>query len=282
MRPVLKWAGGKHRLAPKICAAFRGPCEGTYFEPFVGSASVFLHRKAAGKLAGPAVLSDANAKLMAVYQALRDDVRGVLAALDALPSDDWQERYYEVRAAFNAGPFEGPEHAARLLWLNRAGFNGLYRENRKGEYNVPVGRYERLALPQAEAFLAVSELLQGVELLAASFHEVLAQAGPADQVYCDPPYVPLTATANFTAYCKQPFGHDEQLALGRHAEWAAARGATVVLSNHDLAIVRESLYPTSRGFRHVARPQVTRAISRSAASRGKVGEILAAIGPLAA
>jgi DNA adenine methylase len=279
MKPILKWAGGKARLAQQIGDAFGEPCSGTYFEPFVGSAAVFLHLKAAGRVRA-AVLSDANDKLVAVHRAVRDDVEGLLAAIRTLPTDDWRERYYEVREAYNEGPFDGVVHAARFLWLNRAGYNGLYRENRKGEFNVPCGSYSALRLPDAEHFRAVSRLLQDTEIRAASFEEVLGAAGPGDHVYCDPPYVPLSATACFTGYCSSPFDLREQRALALAARRAAFNGATVVLSNHDLPVVRNELYPPSSGFRHVARPRVARAISRGA--RGRVDEVIAAIGPMAA
>ncbi|HMV65403.1 MAG TPA: Dam family site-specific DNA-(adenine-N6)-methyltransferase [Myxococcota bacterium] len=279
MKPLLKWAGGKARLAPLISEAFPGPCRGVYYEPFVGSGAVFLHRRAAGEVTR-AVLSDANPKLVAFHAAIRDDVDGVIAALDRMPLERWQDRYYEVRDAFNAGPHVGAEHAARFLWLNRAGFNGLYRENRSGEFNVPCGRYASLRMPAPEALRAVSALLAGVELRASPFGEILPMASVGDQVYCDPPYVPLTATAAFTAYCKDPFGLDEQQELARSAMRAAFRGAQVVLSNHDLPLVRDELYPESSGFKHVARPQVTRAISRDVTSRKAITEVIASIGPL--
>lgn len=276
MKPVLKWAGGKARLAAQIAEVFDGPCEGTYYEPFMGSGAVFLHLRAAGRV-GRAVLSDANPKLVAVHTAVRDRVDDLLEELRRLPSDDWRERYYEVRDAYNRGPFAGPAHAARFLWLNRAGYNGLYRENRKGEYNVPRGSYAALKLPDEAHFRAVSGLLQGVVLRTASFEEVLREAGTGDHVYCDPPYVPLTPTANFTGYCSLPFDIPEQKRLAWFARRAAFAGATVVLSNHDTPVVRHELYPERTGFRHVARPRVARAISRGA--RGSAPEVIAAIGP---
>ncbi len=281
MRPILKWAGGKARLAPSICKAFEDPCQGTYYEPFAGGLAVFLHRKTLGHV-GQAVLTDVNPKLIAVHRAVQTDVEGLLEALGRLPGgEDWRDRYYEVREAYNAGPWEGTPHAARFLWLNRAGFNGLYRENRSGRFNVPVGRYARLSFPSPEAFREVSRLLQGAEIRVADFRDVLAEAGEGDQVYCDPPYVPLGGTASFTAYAKAPFGIEEQRALAIAAREAALRGARVVLSNHDVPLVRRDLYPKSRGFEHVARPRVTRPISRKAAGRkDRVTEVIAAIGPL--
>lgn len=279
MRPILKWAGGKARLAPAICDAFGASCEGTYFEPFCGSGAVFFHRRATG-MVSKAVLADANPKLVALHCAVRDDVEGLLDAVQRLPKEDWRERYYEVRDAFNEQPWDGLDNAARFLWLNRAGFNGLYRENRKGDFNVPVGRYSKLSFPSPEHFRTISRLLQGVELVVADFRDILARAGEGDHVYCDPPYVPLSETASFTGYCKEPFGFDEQRALAASARKAAFKGARVVLSNHDLPVVRNELYPPHGGFDHVSRPRVARAISRKALGRVPAGEVIAAIGPL--
>ena len=227
MRPLLKWAGGKSRLAEQIAGVFGGPCAGTYFEPFLGSASVFLYLKSHG-LVERAVLADVNPKLIEVHLAVRDQVDNVLAAFADLPSDDWRERYYDVREAYNEGPWSGPEHAARFFWLNRAGFNGLYRENRRGLFNVPVGSYKRLNLPSRERFHAVSEQLKDAELITASFEDVMRRAGPEDHVYCDPPYVPLSATASFTGYSSSPFGLNEQRGLAKCAQDAGERGARVV------------------------------------------------------
>ncbi|MCB9682949.1 MAG: Dam family site-specific DNA-(adenine-N6)-methyltransferase [Alphaproteobacteria bacterium] len=279
-RPLLKWAGGKSRLAELIDSAFEVPCRGTYLEPFIGSAAVYLHRRAAGSVEGDAVLGDANPKLVAMHEAVRDVVDDVLAELATLPDVEYRDVYYEVRDAFNAGPHHGPRHAARFLWLNRAGFNGLYRENRAGAFNVPVGRYKAVSVPDEAAFRRVSDLLQGTEFVSGSFEEVLRRAGRHDQVYCDPPYVPLTQSAAFTAYCKSPFGLREQRELALEAQRAAFRGAQVVLSNHDLPLVRDVLYPTSAGFRVVARPEVSRAISRDVQGRKPILEVIASIGPL--
>ena len=275
-KPLLKWAGGKSRLAVDICEAFREPCSGTYFEPFVGSAAVFLDRRARRRI-GKAVLSDVNSKLVETHRAVRDDVDGVIRALERIGTANWRERYYDVREAYNTGPWDGPDHAARFIWLNRACFNGLYRENRHGGFNVPIGSYTRLAIPEPAQFWEVSRLLQGVELVAGGFAAVLDRVRPGDQVYCDPPYVPLTATANFTGYSKEPFGPNEQMSLAQEAVRIGALGATVVLSNHDTPYVREHLYTDVAGFR-VSRIDVSRAISRDGASRRPVGEVIAAIG----
>ena len=278
MKPILKWAGGKARLAPAISEAFTERCSGTYIEPFIGSAAVFLHRHVNEEVSN-AVLADINPKLIAVHKAIRDDLDDVLEILRSMPREDYEPHYYGVREAFNAGPHSGPLHASRFIWLNRACFNGLYRENKKGSFNVPVGRYKKVSLPPPAAFRAVSAALQATELVVADFREVMKRAGNGDQVYCDPPYVPLTATANFTGYAKGAFADTEQRALAYLARRAAVKGATVVLSNHDTPYVVDDLYTTNDGFQHVARPRVTRAISRAASSRKGVGEVIAAISP---
>jgi DNA adenine methylase len=279
VKPLLKWAGGKSRIAVDIERAFGERCSGTYYEPFVGSAAVYLYRRDR-MLCGRAVLSDVNAKLVETHRAIRDDPDAVIQAIAALPQVNWKEQYYSVREAYNHGPWVGPEHAARFIWLNRAGFNGLYRENRHGQFNVPAGSYSRLTIPEPSAFWEVSRMLQGVELMVGGFAAVMERAGPNDHVYCDPPYVPLSETACFTAYSKEPFDLQEQAELARLARLAAARGARVVLSNHDVPVVRDELYAERHGF-SLHGQQVHRAISRNGADRKAVPEVIAAIGPLA-
>ncbi len=279
MRPVLKWAGGKSRLAPEIDAAFDGVVEGLWVEPFLGSAAVYLYMRARGRVRR-ALLSDANEKLIATHRSIRDDVDGVLNAVGKLPHEPgWESSYEGIRERYNRGPFSGPDHAARFLWLNRAGYNGLYRENRLGRFNVPCGRYPALSFPSADHFRTVSALLADAEIRCDDFDAILRVAGEGDAVYCDPPYVPLSETASFTGYHASPFGAAEQERLALAARRAAMAGAVVVLSNHDLPAVRNDLYAPSLGFEHVARPRVARAISRSAATRAPVHEIIARIGP---
>ncbi len=280
MKPLLKWAGGKHKLAATIAEAFDGPSKGTWVEPFLGSGAVFLHGRAEGHIVGEAILADLNPKLIAFHTAIRDAVDDVLAEVEALPKEDWRDRYYAVREDFNNGPWYGPAHAARLLWLNRAGFNGLYRENRQGRYNVPRGSYKTVRIPAEDHLRAVAKALEGTELIAGGFEEVMRRAGRGDQVYCDPPYVPLNRSADFTAYCNGGFDMAAQRDLALEAMRAAFRGATVVLSNHDLPVVREQLYRSSEGFVIKARPAVGRSISRSVVSRKPIHEVIARVGPL--
>lgn len=270
MRPIIKWAGGKSKLAVQV-AELLGPISGTYFEPFLGGAAVFLHLRSQG-FEGKAVLADTNARLINMYEILRADCAGLLDELHELPKDDWRERYYDMRDRFNGTPFKA-ESAALFLWLNRHCFNGLYRENKAGKFNVPIGKYKTINFPSEERFYEVSEALQGTIILHASFDTVIGIAGPNDVVYCDPPYVPLNVTAKFTNYTKDGFSFDDQKALTAEASAAAQRGARVVLSNHDLPVVRE-MYSEFE----ITSLKAKRSISRKGSSRKPVGEVLAVAG----
>lgn len=277
-RPPFKWAGGKARLAARIATTFQGTCRGTYFEPFLGAGAVFLRLSALGRLTAPhaAVLSDLNGKVVEVHRVLRDDVDGLIQALKRLPFEDWAARYYDVRTAYNAGPHEGPAHAARFIWLNFAGFNGLYRENKKGGFNVPVGQHSTFRLPSEARLRAVAGLLNGVELRTASFEAVMAEAKQGDWVYCDPPYLPLPGKKSFTSYVSGPFGEREHHRLAEASLAAAQRGAHVVLSNHDVDATC-NLYPEEWGFQRGDSFPVQRRIS--CGTRGHVDELLLEIGP---
>lgn len=279
MKPLLKWAGGKHKLAPRIARAFPWPCKGTYYEPFVGSASVFLHLRAEG-LVERAVLADVNGRLIDMYRAVQQEPQAVVDALATMPEiqgPTWPEPYYQVREDFNAGG-EGALQAARLLWINRTCFNGLYRVNQSGRFNVPVGKNHTMLPPRVERIFEVCRALRGVDLVHAPFSEVLPEAGPGDFVYCDPPYVPDRASQGFTSYARADFGLEDQHELAACAQAAGERGAVVVLSNHDLPIVRDELYTSDRGFEIVERFGVRRSIGRDVATRGHAQELLARIG----
>lgn len=266
--PLLKWPGGKSRLADRILSSFVFS-SGRWVEPFLGSASVFLSGASSGRI-GAALLSDRNARLIGFHQAVRDRPGDLLEALSQLPKIPDEAAYYHVRDQFNeATEPSDPEQAARLLWLNKSCFNGVYRENRAGKFNVPFGRYSKISLPTSEHVLRVSGLFSGIEIRCADYAEILAGCGNGDRVYCDPPYLPATSSPGFTAYSSGGFSMDDQVSLAALSSGAAIRGASVVLSNHDVPIVAE-LYPPDRfSIEHI---QVHRSVSRGA--RGRVGEVI--------
>lgn len=261
-KPVLKWAGGKRRLVPEILRELPLRMD-TFYEPFVGGGAVFFALAAEGRFRR-AVLSDRNPDLICVYEAIRDDVERVIAALRSLRYSE--EEYYRIRSA---RPRSAVRRAARIIYLNRTGYNGLYRVNRSGEFNVPFGRYVRPKICDAENLRAVAETLRGVEVRVADFEEVVASAGSDDAVYFDPPYVPVSATSSFTAYHSETFGAPEHQRLARVFTELAERGVPVVLSNSNTPETR-LLY---KGFRS-REVLVRRPINSDARRRGPVSELL--------
>ncbi len=261
---MLKWAGGKGRLLPELLA--RLPASfGAYHEPFVGGGALFFALVGAGRL-GRVYLSDANAALIDVYLALRDDVEGVIAALRHHRYE--RDHFYRVRAQ-QPEELSLPERAARVIYLNKTCYNGLYRENSTGQFNVPFGRYVNPTICDEPNLRAAAAALQGVDISRRRFDSVLDYAKPGDFVYFDPPYVPLSSTANFTSYDRAGFGPDDQRQLRDVFAELGRRGVRAMLSNSDTPFVRE-LYA---GF-HVEQVLAARAVNSKASGRGKVAEVL--------
>jgi DNA adenine methylase len=263
--PFLKWAGGKRQLLARILDSVPERM-GTYFEPFVGGGAVFFGLVARGRRFRRAVLGDANEELIRCYTAIRDDVGAVIRVLGRHRYD--RDLYYEVRAR-DPGTLSDASRAARLIYLNRCGYNGLYRVNRKGQFNVPFGRYKDPVICDAPRLRAAALALADVKLVHGDFERTLRGAGSGDFVYLDPPYVPLSPTSSFTAYAKTPFDAAEQARLARVLRDLGAREVRALLSNSDCLETRQ-LYDEL-----VSEPvPVRRAINSVAAGRGSVGELL--------
>lgn len=271
-KPFLKWAGGKGKLAPLIIE--RAPKRiARYHEPFLGGGAVFFALQEAG-LVGEASLADSNADLMATYTAVRDDVGGVIAALGEL-SEEYLSRessrrglyYYEVR---NQRRLRRPDRkAARLLFLNKTCYNGLYRVNSKGHFNVPHGRYVRPTILDSERLREASASLAGAELRAEDFVDACARAQPGDFVYLDPPYQPLSATSAFTKYTGADFGFADQERLRDTFDDLTARGVPALLSNSSHPDIEE-LY---REY-GMDRVPMGRAINSNGRGRAPIDELL--------
>jgi len=293
LRPLLKWAGGKRQLLPQLRRFY--PREfNRYIEPFFGSGAVFFDLHAAGHLRERrAVLIDSNADLIGCYETVRDDPNEVARELDALAdahTRDGRSLYYKVRdERFN--PLrdrlrEGdgriaytPALAAMLIYLNRTGFNGLYRVNARGAFNVPAGRYQRPNIADRERLLAVAEALSapGVRLECGSFERALEVAEAGDFLYFDPPYAPVSATSSFTAYTAPRFDTAQQERLQQVVLALAARGCHVLLSNSTAdeiaALYDRNAEVSAAGFR-AHRVRARRAINSNASRRGTVSEYL--------
>jgi len=236
--PLLKWPGGKRKLSPLIDRLFQGSCRAVYHEPFLGSGAVFLARAAQGHV-HTARLSDVNLRLVSFHCLVRDAPDSLLESLEAMPSETTSEDYLATREVFNATPpdSQDPRQAARLLWLNKACFNGLYRENRAGAFNVSWGKRSVTPLPTEAHVRAVSALLQRAEICPWDFRAAMALAGAGDQVYADPPYVP-SSQIGFTKYAAEGFVEADHRALASASVAAAERGATVLVSQHDTALTQ--------------------------------------------
>lgn len=262
--PVVKWVGGKTKLLPELLA--RMPRRyGTYFEPFAGGLALFF-RVAPAR----AVLNDLNPGLVGLYREIAENVEPVIAALNAHRAAHGEEHYYATRTAWNEGEMQSVEAAAAFVYLNKTCFNGLWRVNRKGEFNVPMGRYTDPRICDPDGLRAAGLALAAAELTCGDYRACAERAVRGDLVYFDPPYDSLTSsTDNATSYTADAFGSAQQHELAELARRLVVRGVRVMLSNHDTPLVR-SLY---RGFR-VDRVKCARAINSNASKRGAVDEVI--------
>jgi DNA adenine methylase len=239
-RPFVKWAGGKTQLLARLDSHHLPADFGRYFEPFLGGGAVFFHLLSKKKRFD-AFLSDVNSDLMTAYSAVKNDVSRLIDILRMHEEKFRKERgsyYYALREA--PAPSDGVERAARLIMFNKTCFNGLYRVNKSGRFNVPLGSYanpkicDEEALRQASAALRISD----ARLSTGHYSEVLKKAGRNDLVYLDPPYSPTNNTSRFTEYTNEGFGDDDQRELAETFARLTDRGCKAILSNSDTPFVR--------------------------------------------
>lgn len=266
-RAFLKWAGGKYPLLDDIKRHLpQGEC---LVEPFVGAGSVFLNTDFSRY-----ILADINSDLISLYNIvkLRTDEYVQASRELFVPETNRAEVYYQFREEFNAcqEPFR---RAVLFLYLNRFGYNGLCRYNLRGEFNVPFGRYKKPYFPEAELY-HFAEKAQNAEFHCLSYEECMDRADSNSVVYCDPPYAPLSATANFTAYHTNSFSPREQAHLAEMAEKLVSKQIPVLISNHDTPDTRE-WYRAAKHFQ----VKVRRSISSNGGTRKKVNELLALYKP---
>jgi DNA adenine methylase len=263
-RPFLKWAGGKGRLLSQY-EPFLPTTIDTYYEPFLGGGAVFFHL--AGRMQR-AVLGDINPELVNVYCCVRDQVERLIRHLWDHQRRHSPTYYYEVR---QQQTLRSPiERAARLIYLNKTCYNGLYRENSQGHFNVPVGKYKNPAICDPSLLRAASAALQIADIQTFSFEELRSRSfSPCDFIYFDPPYHPISSTSSFTGYSRYGFTSQDQERLAKVFRTLAAQGQRVMLSNSDCEFIREGY----QGF-SLHSIQAARAINSRAGRRGKIGELL--------
>ena len=264
--PFLKWAGSKRRLLPQLLPLL--PSGRRLIEPFVGAGSVFMATEFEEYL-----LADTNPVLMALYAQLQTDPQALIAQSQAyfVEASRNAQGYNALRARFNDPVRPLSERGALFVYLNKFGFNGLYRLNKKGQMNVPYGHHQVLPGFPAATMTRFASKLRQARLQCTDFEETMAQAQSGDVVYCDPPFLPLEhGRACFTAYGAQGFGLAEHERLALLAGDLARKGIPVVISNHDSALTRQ-LYADAT----VHTVSVQRSLAASGDARGQVAELVA-------
>ncbi len=261
MTAILKWAGGKRSLIQAILATFPPDYEErAYHEPFLGGGALFFTVKPRR-----GTVNDVNPRLINFYRVVRDEPDQLIEEALKYPYD--RDTYYQLRDRFNEGGLQPVEDAALLLYLNKTGYNGLYRVNSRGVFNVPFGTYKNPTIVPEEDILSASEALSCVEIRNEDFSYLLDAAHEGDIIYLDPPYEPLSRTSNFNTYSPDGFPWTEQVRLSETIRKLDARGVLFVLSNSEPV---KKLY---RGFK-TATVHANRSINTKTTGRGPIKEII--------
>jgi DNA adenine methylase len=262
----IKWAGGKSQLIEQYRPFFPNKIE-RYFEPFLGSGAVFFFVK---KTFNPKEisLSDTNEELIIVFKVVRDNVEELIKSLKKRKALNSREYFYKVRKEEPA-KISSVERASRLIYLNKTCYNGLYRVNAKGEFNVPYGKYKNPSIFNEKILREGSRLLKNVKIKVASFEMILDHIKKGDFIYFDPPYMPISKTSSFTSYTKDVFLENEQEKLAKVFRQLDKKGCLLMLSNSDHSHIRK-LYA---GF-NIQSIKARRAISCIGTKRGEIKELL--------
>lgn len=262
--PLIKWVGGKRQLMPELLRNMPKKYN-RYFEPFIGGGALFFELQPDN-----AYISDMNEELINLYTVVRDNVYELIVDLNA--HQITKEYYLKIRDLDRTSKYKklsNIKRASRFIYLNRTCFNGLYRVNSKGEFNVPFGNYKNPRIVDVDNLLNCSELLKRTEIKNADFSEILTKVKKGDFVYFDPPYVPLNETSSFTSYTKNGFDIDMQIKLKEVCDELNSMGVKFLLSNSDTKIIKE-LYSNYK----IKKVLASRQINANANGRGKITEVL--------
>lgn len=269
-KPFIKWVGGKRQLLKQFRLLNLYPPEafnpktGRYFEPFVGGGAVFFDL-----LPERALLSDLNNELVITYNVIKNNVEGLIKALKKHKTD--KEYFLKIRSQ-DPKKLSDLSVASRFVFLNRTGFNGLYRVNSRGEFNVPFGKYNNPLICDSDNLRKASKALKSVEIKKQDYKAVLKKAKKGDFVYFDPPYYPISKTASFTSYTKESFLEKEQIELRDTFIELNKRGCFLMLSNSDTPFINE-IYSGFKGVK-INKVEAGRMINSDASKRGKITEVL--------
>jgi DNA adenine methylase len=274
MLPFLRWAGGKRKLAELISNCISVSfwnSSNKFYEPFVGGGAVMLHLgdiESTKFVEGSRLnINDMNPDLICTYQVIQRDVEALILKLKILSKDLSKEKYYEIRAQQD---LEGVERAARFIYLNKTGFNGLWRVNGKGHYNVPWGQLKNPKIFEPETLRQTSLRLVGATITFADYLSATNSAVSSDVVYFDPPYIPLSSSSSFSQYAMADFGLNEQKQLAETISILKSKSVEVILSNSDTELSREIF----GNVMNLYQIDASRAIAAKASSRGNVKEII--------
>jgi DNA adenine methylase len=270
-RPFVKWAGGKAQLLKQFEPYFPSPARfGRYCEPFVGGGAVFFHLWNSRRLADQVFLFDSNDELINAYQVVRDQTDDLIACLAVHQARHCRDYYYQVRELDRrSNNLSAVERAARTIYLNRTCYNGLYRVNSQGQFNVPMGSYRNPRIVREAALRAACAALQGVYVEKRGFDSIVELARPGDFYYFDPPYDPVSRTASFTSYTAATFRDEDQRRLAAVFGQLSRKGCLCMLSNSYTPFIVE-LY---REYR-VEIVQAGRPINSDAGGRGTINEVV--------
>jgi DNA adenine methylase len=263
VQPFLKWAGGKSQLLEQY-APFFPQQYNFYFEPFLGGGAVFFYLEPE-----KAILGDSNKDLIQCYKVVRDNVKELIELLKFHKKNHSKQYYEKIKKEYNAKTLTNIERAAAFIYLNKTCFNGLYRVNSKGEFNVPFGRYKNPQIFDEENLLEASRLLKKAQLYDGDFSIILNYARKGDFIYFDPPYYPVSKTSNFTSYTPEKFLEEEQRRLAECFRELDKRGCKIMLSNSDTPFIR-NLYKNYRIEKVIA----NRFISCVGKKRGPITEVV--------
>ena len=268
LSPILKWVGGKRQLLSEIIPLIDESCD-NYVEPFIGGGAV-LFRLQPKK----AIINDYNTELINVYRTVRDDLDCLVALLKKHEKYNSSDYYYEVRALDRTPDFDkmsNSEKAARIIYLNKTCYNGLYRVNSLGQFNSPYGKYKNPNIVNEVVLRAISKYLNGNEISIRSgdYKDVLNDIEKNSFVYLDPPYMPISSSSSFTGYTEGGFGYDKQVELKEECDKLNSKGVHFLQSNSDCEEIRE-LYKAYR----IKVVKAKRAINSDAKKRGQINEVL--------
>lgn len=268
-KPILKWAGGKQQLISQYSPYFPKKID-RYFEPFLGGGAIYFYLWNTKRISNNAYLSDLNEELINVYEVVKNDVENLIISLNEHKNNHNRDYFYMIRNLDRNGQdFSQTERAARTIYLNKTCYNGLFRVNSKGQFNVPLGSYKNPRIVNPDDIRDTSFALQKAFFCVQDFSKVQNLGEKGDFFYFDPPYDPLSKTSNFTNYTADSFQRADQIKLAEVFSDLTKKGCLCMLSNSDTPLIRE-IYKSHK----LISVKAKRAINSNSSRRNEISELL--------